>query len=195
MAELHLTDYYEVLQVSPRADRDTIERVYRFLANRYHPDNRETGDAERFSELVDAYRVLSDAVERSRYDQGYEKTRESRWKLFGQETVGNEIASDSRIRQAMMSILYVARRNSPIEPGVGSVELERLLDVPDSVIRFHLWYMRECNWICRLDTGHLAITALGVDKLFELGGLPKTHTHLLRRGNTHTPRGLTALEA
>ena len=50
-----LKDYYEILQVSPRADRDMIERVYRYLAHRFHPDNRETGDAERFTEIVDAY--------------------------------------------------------------------------------------------------------------------------------------------
>jgi hypothetical protein len=55
--------------------------------------------------------------------------------------------------------------------------------------------MRENTWVTRLDTGHLAITALGVDKLFDLGGLSKSGPHLLRGRNAHTPRGLTALEA
>ena len=32
-------DYYEVLQVSRNADFETIERVFRLLAKRYHPDN------------------------------------------------------------------------------------------------------------------------------------------------------------
>ncbi|HEY8166771.1 MAG TPA: J domain-containing protein, partial [Gemmatimonadaceae bacterium] len=169
MPEPHLPDYYEVLQVSPRADRDTIERVYRFLANRWHPDNLDTGDAERFSEIVDAYRILSDADARAKYDLTYEKVRESRWKLFGQESVQNDVASDARVRHAILSILYVVRRNNPTEPGVGSVELERLIGCPEPMIRFHLWYMRENTWVTRLDTGHLAITALGVDKLFDLG--------------------------
>jgi curved DNA-binding protein CbpA len=35
-------DHYETLQVSPRADRDTIERVFRLLAKRYHPDKNGT---------------------------------------------------------------------------------------------------------------------------------------------------------
>jgi curved DNA-binding protein len=37
-------DYYEILQVSPNADQTTIERVYRLLAKKYHPDNAEEGD-------------------------------------------------------------------------------------------------------------------------------------------------------
>lgn len=195
MTEPFPPDYYEVLQVSPRADRDTIERVYRFLANRFHPDNRETGNADRFTELVDAYRVLSDPAERTKYDLNYEKVRESRWNLFGQESVGNEVVSDARIRHAILSILYVTRRNNPVEPGVGTVELERLIGCPESLIRFHVWYMKENGWILRLDTGHLAITASGVDKLFDIGGLSKAGPHLLRRQPSHTPRTLAALEA
>jgi curved DNA-binding protein len=34
-----MVDYYEFLQISPNADVDTIHRVYRFLAARFHPDN------------------------------------------------------------------------------------------------------------------------------------------------------------
>ena len=36
-------DYYEILQLSPNADPDTIQRVYRMTAQRFHPDNAETG--------------------------------------------------------------------------------------------------------------------------------------------------------
>ena len=41
-------DHYELLQVSRHADTDTIHRVYHVLAQRYHPDNAATGNAERF---------------------------------------------------------------------------------------------------------------------------------------------------
>ncbi len=37
-------DYYEVLELSPAAETETIHRVYRLLAARYHPDNAQTGD-------------------------------------------------------------------------------------------------------------------------------------------------------
>ena len=43
MEQHSFIDYYEDLQVSPNADQETIERVYRLLAKRYHPDNHLTG--------------------------------------------------------------------------------------------------------------------------------------------------------
>ena len=188
MSNSQLKDYYEVLQVSPRADRDTIERVFRYLANRFHPDNRETGNVERFTELVDAYDVLSSAARRAKYDLRYESVRESRWKLFSQESSATHVENDSRLRLALMSILYIVRRNNPSEPGVGTMELERLLECPEAVLKFHTWYLKENQWISRLDTGYLAITALGVDKLFELGGPAQSDAPMIRRGNMHTPR-------
>jgi len=47
-----MTDYYEFLQISPNAERDTITRVYRYLATRFHPDNPETGNVEKFIVLA-----------------------------------------------------------------------------------------------------------------------------------------------
>ena len=44
-------DYYEVLQVSSTAEPETIHRVYRLHAQRYHPDNQETGNRSRFEEI------------------------------------------------------------------------------------------------------------------------------------------------
>jgi curved DNA-binding protein CbpA len=37
-------DYYEILELSSNANSGTIERMFRYLAQRYHPDNRDTGD-------------------------------------------------------------------------------------------------------------------------------------------------------
>jgi curved DNA-binding protein len=193
MPDNKIEDYYEILQVSPRADRDTIERVFRFLANRFHPDNRDTGDVDRFTEIVDAYDVLSSAAKRAQYDLNYESVRQARWKLFSQESTGDELAGDNRVRLAIMSILYVVRRNNPSEPGVGSIELERLLDCPETVLRFHIWYLKENGWVTRLETGFLAITAVGVDKLFELGGPAHANEHIIRRGKLHTPRTQRAI--
>ena len=64
-------DCYEVMQLSRNADAETISRVYRLLASRYHPDNRETGDSEKFIRLSGAYRILNDPERRARYDAGY----------------------------------------------------------------------------------------------------------------------------
>src|ERR1043165_7815928 len=68
MTERELADYYEVLQVSTSSEPETINRVYRMLAQRYHPDNQQTGDERRFREILEAYTVLSDPERRARYD-------------------------------------------------------------------------------------------------------------------------------
>ena len=54
-------DYYEILQVSANAEPDTIHRIYRLLAQRFHPDNQESGNSDRFHQIHEAYTVLSDA--------------------------------------------------------------------------------------------------------------------------------------
>ena len=54
-------DYYDVLGVPRDADDAEIKRAFRRLAQRHHPDV-DTGDGaeQRFKELNEAYRVLSD---------------------------------------------------------------------------------------------------------------------------------------
>lgn len=62
--------FYDVLMVSPRADRELITIVYRHLAKRYHPDRDHSPEAAaRMSALNEAYAVLSDPAKRARYDR------------------------------------------------------------------------------------------------------------------------------
>src|SRR4051794_4025529 len=75
------TDYYEILEISPNANSDTIERIFRYLALRYHPDNTDTGDLSRFSEIVEAHNTLKDPVKRAQYDLQHKGCSVDRWKL------------------------------------------------------------------------------------------------------------------
>lgn len=64
-------DYYEVLGVDRSATADQIKSAYRKLAMKYHPD-RNPNDAsakEKFTEISEAYEVLSNKEKRQRYDQ------------------------------------------------------------------------------------------------------------------------------
>ena len=192
MPQKQLIDYYEVLQVSSRADNETIERVFRHLAKRYHPDNQDSGNAEKFSQIVEANDILSDPQKRAAFDVSYERVREARWRLFDQTSSNNEMVTDNRIRTAVLSLLYVARRNNVTDPGVGIIELERLLAVAESTLQFHMWYLRENGWAERLTSGMWAITASGVDKLFDLGGPEKTGPFLLHEGEPVPPAAKSA---
>jgi len=159
------SDHYETLQVSPRADQETIERVFRHLAKRFHPDNSETGDGERFTHLVEAYRVLSDPEQRAAYDAGYSEMQQERWQIFDQESSSNNVEADRRIRLGILTVLYQARRRDVDRPGLGMLDMERLLDCPQDHMEFHLWYLKQKGWLDRLDNGTLAITVDGIDYL------------------------------
>src|SRR5208282_4342114 len=60
--------YYQLLQVDPIAHPTVIRYAYRYLAAMYHPDNSESGDAEKFKVITEAWRTLSDSGRRQAYD-------------------------------------------------------------------------------------------------------------------------------
>ena len=85
-------DCYEVMQLSPNADADTISRMYRTLAFRYHPDNAATGNSETFIRLSEAYRILSDPEKRASYDARHRNSKRIRGENLDQASAfaGNE---------------------------------------------------------------------------------------------------------
>ena len=159
-----ITDYYETLEISPNANSETIERVFRYLAMRYHPDNQDTGDQLRFSQIMEAHDTLKDPVKRAQYDIQYKNHSGFRTKLAEEASNTEGIERDAGILDKLLSILYVNRRQNVNDPGLGDIELERLSDCPREHLEFHLWYLKEKGWIRRQENGTLAITVEGVDR-------------------------------
>ncbi len=63
-------DYYAVLGIARSASQDEIQKAYRKLARKYHPDVNSSPEAEdKFKEVGEAYEVLKDAEKRAKYDQ------------------------------------------------------------------------------------------------------------------------------
>ncbi|MCG6973570.1 MAG: J domain-containing protein [Desulfobacterales bacterium] len=64
-------DYYSILGVDRKAGQDEIKKAFRKLARKYHPDvnQEDSGAAERFKEISEAYEVLSDPEKRRKYDE------------------------------------------------------------------------------------------------------------------------------
>lgn len=63
-------DYYEVLGVPKGASEEQIRKAYRGLARKYHPDvNDEPNAEDKFKEINEAYKILSDPEQKSKYDQ------------------------------------------------------------------------------------------------------------------------------
>jgi len=67
---LDFKDYYATLGVSKGASKDDIQKAYRKLARKYHPDvNKQAGAEAKFKEIGEAYEVLKDPEKRKRYER------------------------------------------------------------------------------------------------------------------------------
>jgi DnaJ domain len=180
-------DYYELLQLGSNADPDTVERVFRHFAKKFHPDNKESGDTDRFRLILEAHRILSDPEKRAGYDAKYQEYWDRKWKLASEASNATGFGDDREIRESVLSMLYVQRRRNMEKPGLGEVDLARLLRKPLELVEFHLWYLKAKGWVERLDTGHLAISALGVDQV-EQGRLRLRTDNMLTAGGV-APEG------
>jgi len=164
-------DLYEILEISPNASQETIERMFRYLAQRYHPDREGTGDADRFDQVVKAHEKLKDPESRAAYDARHRANSDYQWSLIEEASDNDNFENDHAIQERVLSVLYTNRKREARNPGLGLIELERLTGCPHEMLDFHLWYLKEKGWITRRETGAMAITAEGVDqRLVHLNG-------------------------
>jgi curved DNA-binding protein len=156
-------DYYELLQISPRADQETIHRVYRFLGARFHPDNPATGNAEKFSRLKKAYEVLSDSARRAEYDAAREKDPPKSAPLSSSIDFMDNQAGETNRRLGLLAVLYFRRRANPVFPEVSLAEVEMRLGFPRDYLDFTTWYLCQKGYITVADNSDFALTVDGVD--------------------------------
>ena len=70
----NLPDYYTVLGVQKNASQDELKRKFRLLAKEWHPDRRQSNNAEeKMAQINTAYEVLSNLKRRKMYDQHFSK--------------------------------------------------------------------------------------------------------------------------
>ena len=69
-----LPDYYAILQIQATASQNEIKSQFRKLAKKWHPDRKQSDDAEeKMAQINTAYEVLSDPKRRKMYDQHFSK--------------------------------------------------------------------------------------------------------------------------
>lgn len=185
---------YQLLHVDRDAHTTIIRYAYRFLAAMYHPDNGETGDAERFRIITDAWKTLSDDGKRAAYDMSLGQREQSEGAAPHRPQVKvNEFGRDSmphlpktglswneiELRIAILQIMLAARKKKPRE---GGVSMKMIIDILGTDViegEFALWYLREKKYI---ETGErvFMITGLGLDYLVD----QLSKTQILDGGST-----------
>ncbi len=156
-----MIDYYELLQISPNADNETIHRVYKYLAARLHPDNTATGDSAKFQLVTSAYEVLSNSVRRREYDT---KRQDAAVRpLSSSIDFMDQLDGEVNRRIAVLAVLYYRRRMSPNSPQVSLADLEERMGFPRDYLDFTLWYLSKKKYIERADNASYTLTAEGVD--------------------------------
>ena len=164
MTETEFPDYYEFLEISPQATQETIHRIYRFLAARYHPDHSTTGDLDKFTQLSAAYKVLSDPARRAEYNaQRAMKTPAIQNPMSSTIDFMDQVEGDQNRRLAVLAILYYRRRVFPNDPEVSLQEIERRMGFPRDYLDFTTWYLTKKKFITRADDSDFMLTVDGVD--------------------------------
>ena len=158
-------NYYDLLQINPRAEIETIERVYRILASRYHPDNQQTGDAERFRLLTQAYETLKDPAQRKEYDRQFEAHTAGPLPIFLGKEFTEGIDAEAKIRVGVLCLLYSKRRANPDFAALSLLDMENIMAFPRERLLFALWYLRAKRFVLQDDRSSFIISAEGVDFL------------------------------
>ena len=158
-------DYYEVLQISPKADIETIHRVFRMQAARFHPDNKQTGNADRFMLLSRIYETLVDPKRREQYDIRRRMREPGSIPVFGLAEFVAGIEGEINRRLGVLCLLYKRRRSNPDHPSLSLLQLEFLMDFPREHLMFTVGYLREKDLIRIVENSDFQITAEGVDSL------------------------------
>ena len=177
-----MADHYETMQINANAEPETIHRVYRLLAQRFHPDNKDTGNADRFRQLTEAYEVLSDPERRAQYDVVHQHFWRERWKLIDGSKGDVDVRGEQIARLTLLELLYTRRRTEPRQPAMSILDIEALVGRPREHLEFSVWFLTQKRFITRGDDSALTITAEGVEYLENnMDGVAQTR--LLRASN------------
>lgn len=208
--------FYELLQVDPQAHPTIIRYAYRFLAGIYHPDNSETGNAETFRLISEAFKTLSDSGKRMAYDAhlgpmtkpGEKPGPDGKpispmggpGKGMGQMPhfeKSNLSSNEIEFRLAILQLLLQARKKRVQTGGSSAKTIMDVLGTDMAETEFALWYLRERGYIERSEAVFM-ITVHGVDYLVDqlskaqiIDEGPKTMPTMPAGGGPNLPAPLT----
>lgn len=188
-----LIDYYDVLKVSPSADTETIRHIFKLLEARLNPDNRATGDPEKFRIVKDACETLCDAQKRTAYDaeRVFKSSQTSHGLNF--DIFGASVEGEINRRIGILCLLYESRRANEDKPGLSIMILEKAMGVSAEQLAFAVWYLKNKLYVTSGQSSDMVITSEGMDYLESL--LPKVVSGKSLKEAEDTKPGAAASDA
>ena len=91
-----MKNYYEILEVNKKASKEVIEKAYKVLVKKYHPDlysgQKKNYAEEKIKEINEAYSVLTDEFMKEQYDSELEKQEQAElYKKYNQKQTDNTL--------------------------------------------------------------------------------------------------------
>ena len=116
-----MKNYYEILEVDKNASQEVIEKAYKTLAKKYHPDLQQGQakfeSAEKMKIINEAYDVLSDSNKRSQYNEELQ-TEQLRNKGISREEQERIIQENYILKQQLNNRGGAARQQQqPVDEG------------------------------------------------------------------------------
>ena len=105
-----MKNYYDILEVNNKASKFVIDKVYKALAKKYHPDanpdEKKQWAEEKFKEINEAYETLSDEKKRKEYDEKLEKEKNSNDELIANmQAMYDDMVKQNEILKQRINIL------------------------------------------------------------------------------------------
>jgi curved DNA-binding protein CbpA len=166
-------DHYAVLGIDPKADSDTIQKAYAKLAQRYFPNNADTGNAEMFDAVNAAYETLSDPELRSIFDKLKGVGQDEGGPKFSGVEFFDTLGREALRRVAVLCVLYDRRLTKPSTPSLSMRHLEIIVDATAAELSSALWYLKQRGLAASDDKSSLQITVDGMDFLENKRPLPE----------------------
>lgn len=210
-----MKNYYEILEVNEKASKEVIEKVYKVLAKKYHPDLQRTPEEkekaeEKMKEINEAYSILSDTEKRRKYDLELDSKRSVQANVNSYSVNssvnhnyytgspqnytnanGNDMQNDRSQEQHQVNSQMNDELNRKIKKQQKKLEKKLKRKMQDEYLKSYADYLRKNGYRIkyRIDYRKLPILVAFILGLILIGWilwvLPVTHNYLVEFYNEH----------
>lgn len=139
-----MVNYYEILEVSQKASKEVIEKAYKALAKKYHPDLNQDNKKEaemKMQKINEAYDVLIDENKRANFDRVLERKQQIELNKQKHETTSEASFKDSNDN----FVINTTNMDEKTKKKIQNKLQEKYLEAYDSYLREH-GYKLKYKW-------------------------------------------------